>query len=166
LQVAAEDVKVQVEFNPNRVTAWRQIGYAKHQLTKQQFRDNTVAAGAIASREAGNALYTIESRADGEGPIATVRVRYRVPGTQDVHERSWLVEYTGAAPELTQSSSAMRLAVTAAETSEWMANSPFAQDVTPDELLNDLSGVPQIYGTDERPKQLEWMIRQADTLKR
>jgi Ca-activated chloride channel homolog len=32
LRVAASDVKVQVEFNPNRVTSYRQIGYAKHQL--------------------------------------------------------------------------------------------------------------------------------------
>jgi len=166
LQVAAEDVKVQVEFNPNRVTVWRQIGYAKHQLTRQQFRDNSVAAGAIAAREAGNALYDIEPKADGEGPIATVRVRYRVPGTRDVRERSWLVEYTGDAPELAQSSPAMRLAVCAADISEWMADSPFAQDVTPDELLNYLSGVPQTYGTDERPKQLEWMIRQAGALNR
>ncbi len=161
LQVAAEDVKVQVEFNPSRATAWRQIGYAKHQLTKEQFRDNTVAAGAIAAREAGNALYVVETNPNGEGPIATVRVRYRVPGTQDVQERSWLVDYTGGAPELAQSSPAMRLAVTAAEISEWMADSPFAQGVTPDELLNYLSGVPQLYGTDERPKQLEWMIREA-----
>lgn len=166
LQVAAEDVKVQVEFNPNRVTAWRQIGYAKHQLTKQQFRDNSIAAGAIAAREAGNALYAIETNPDGQGPIATVRVRYRVPGTQDVQERSWLVEYSGDAPELAQSSPAMRLAVTAAEISEWLAASPFAQNITPDELLNYLSGVPQFYGTDDRPKQLEWMIRQADTLSR
>lgn len=164
LEVAAEDVKVQVEFNPNRVTAWRQIGYAKHQLTKQQFRDNTVAAGAIASREAGNALYVIETKPDGEGPIAMVRVRYRVPGTQDNYERSWSVDYDGVAPDLAQSSAAMRLAVSAAEISEWMADSPFAQEVTPDELLNYLSGVPQIYGTDERPKQLEWMIREAGTL--
>src|SRR5205085_6408472 len=42
LHVAAADVKVQVEFNPKRVTADRQIGYAKHQLTKEQFRYNTV----------------------------------------------------------------------------------------------------------------------------
>ncbi|HXJ57981.1 MAG TPA: von Willebrand factor type A domain-containing protein, partial [Verrucomicrobiae bacterium] len=40
LQVAASDVKVQVEFNPQRVTVHRQIGYAKHQLKKEQFRDN------------------------------------------------------------------------------------------------------------------------------
>ena len=164
LQVAAEDVKVQVEFNPNRVTAWRQIGYAKHQLTKEQFRDNSVAAGAIAAREAGNALYVIEANPDGQGPIATVRVRYRVPGTQEVYERSWLVDYTGPAPDLAQSSPPMRLCVTAAEISEWMADSPFAQDVTPDDLLNYLSDVPQYYGTDERPKQLEWMIREAKSV--
>lgn len=164
LQVAAEDVKVQVEFNPNRVTAWRQIGYAKHQLTKEQFRDNSVAAGAIAAREAGNALYVIETNPNGEGPIATVRVRYRVPGTQDNYERSWLVDYDGGAPGLAQSSPSMRLAVSAAEISEWMADSPFAQEVTPDELLNYLSGVPEYYGTDERPKQLETMIREVKSV--
>ena len=60
LHVAASDVKVQVEFNPKRVTSYRQIGYAKHQLTKEQFRDNTVDAAEIAAQEAGNALYTVE----------------------------------------------------------------------------------------------------------
>src|SRR6266542_1472193 len=54
LRVAASDVKVQVEFNPARVSAYRQIGYAKHQLTREQFRDNTVDAaeiGAASCRE-------------------------------------------------------------------------------------------------------------------
>ena len=66
LHVAAEDVKVQVEFNPQRVISYRQIGYAKHQLTKEQFRDNTVAAAPLAAREAGNALYTVEINPQGE----------------------------------------------------------------------------------------------------
>jgi hypothetical protein len=60
---------VQVEFNPKRVTAYRQIGYAKHQLTKEQFRDNTVDAAEIAAQEAGNALYTVEVNPAGEGPL-------------------------------------------------------------------------------------------------
>src|SRR5438067_2020453 len=63
LHVAASDVKVQVEFNPRRVTTYRQIGYAKHQLTKEQFRDNTVDAAEIGAAESGNALYVIESNA-------------------------------------------------------------------------------------------------------
>ena len=98
------------------------------------------------------------------GPIATVYVRYRIPGTQDVRERSWTVEGDGAVPALDQSSVAMRLAATASAFSEWLAASPFAQEVTPDELLKDLSGVPQVFGADQRPQQLEWMIRQAKSL--
>jgi Mg-chelatase subunit ChlD len=164
LQVAAQDVKVQVEFNPQRVTSWRQIGYAKHQLTKEQFRDNSVLAAEIAAQEAGNALYTVEIKPDGIGPVATVYVRYKIPGTMNVQERSWSVPYDGNAPALEQSSAAMRLAGTASAFSEWLAASPFAQEVTTDELLRDLSGVPQIYGADQRPQQLEWMIRQAKSL--
>jgi autotransporter-associated beta strand protein len=163
LQVAAQDVKVQVEFNPQRVISWRQIGYAKHQLTKEQFRDNTVDAAEIAAQEAGNALYTVETKPDGIGPIATVRVRYKVPGTTDYRERSWNVDYA-AAPALEQSSAAMRLAATASAFSEWLAASPFAQEVTLDELQKILNGVPQVYGADQRPAKLETMIREAKSV--
>jgi Ca-activated chloride channel family protein len=164
LHVAASDVKVQVEFNPKRVTSYRQIGYAKHQLTKEQFRDNTVDAAEIAAQEAGNALYTTETDPQGEGSIATVRVRYKVPGTAEYREQAWDVPYTGGAVALDQASPAMRLAATAGAFSEWLATSPFAAEVSPDQLLNYLSGVPQVYGADTRPAKLEWMIRQARSI--
>jgi Mg-chelatase subunit ChlD/uncharacterized membrane protein YgcG len=164
LQVAAQDAKVQVEFNPQRVISWRQIGYAKHQLTKEQFRDNSVLAAEVAAQEAGNALYTVETKPDGIGPVATVHVRYKIPGTDEVQEHSWEVPYTGNAVALEQSSAAMRLAATASAFSEWLAGSPFAQEVTTDELLKILSGVQEIYGADQRPKKLEWLIRQAKSL--
>jgi secreted protein with Ig-like and vWFA domain len=164
LQVAASDVKVQVEFNPARVTAYRQIGYARHQLTKEQFRDNTVAAAQIGAAESGNALYVVEVNPAGQGPLATVRVRYRVPGTSDVHEHEWPVPYTGNAVALDQSTPAMRLAATASAFSEWLVSSPYAVEVTPDRLLGYLSGVPEVYGADARPKKLEWMVRQAKSI--
>jgi Mg-chelatase subunit ChlD len=164
LHVAASDVKVQVEFNPKRVTSYRQIGYAKHQLTKEQFRDNAVDAAEIAAQEAGNALYTIETNPQGEGSIATVRVRYKVPATGEYREQAWDVPYTGSAVALDQASPAMRLAATASAFSEWLATSPFAEQVTTDQLLQYLSGVPQVYGADKRPAKLEWMIRQARSI--
>jgi Mg-chelatase subunit ChlD len=164
LQVAASDVKVQVEFNPARVTAYRQIGYAKHQLTKEQFRDNTVDAAEIAAQEAGNALYTVEVNPAGEGPLATVRVRFKIPGTYDYREHEWAVPCTGSALSLEEAGPAMRLAATASAFSEWLVASPFAAEVTPDALLGYLSGVPEIYGADARPKKLEWMIRQAKSI--
>src|SRR5437016_8779769 len=106
LQVAAADVKVQVEFNPRRVTAYRQIGYAKHQLTKEQFRDNTVDAAEIGAAESGNALYVVEVDPRGEGDLATVRVRFKVPGTNDYREQEWVVPYNGSAVSLEQASPA------------------------------------------------------------
>lgn len=164
LQVAASDVKVQVEFNPRRVTAYRQIGYAKHQLKKEQFRDNTVDAAEIAAAEAGNALYAVEVNPNGEGPLGTVRVRFKVPGTSDYREHEWSVPFTGNAGAMEQASPAMRLASSAAAFSEWLASSPFAAEVSPDRLLGYLRGVPEVFGADARPKKLEWMIRQAKSL--
>ncbi|HEY3900481.1 MAG TPA: von Willebrand factor type A domain-containing protein [Chthoniobacter sp.] len=164
LQVAASDVKVQVEFNPRRVTAYRQIGYAKHQLTKEQFRDNSVAAAQIGAAESGNALYVVAVDPKGEGDVATVRVRYRVPGTADYREHEWIVSYQSNTPSLEQASPALRLAGTAAAFSEMLAANPYAGDVTSDRLLSLLDGVPAIYGADPRPQKLEWMIRQARSL--
>jgi Mg-chelatase subunit ChlD len=164
LHVAAADVKVQVEFNPSRVTTYRQIGYARHQLTKEQFRDNTVDAAEIGAAESGNALYVVETNPNGEGPIATVRVRYKVPGTAEFHEHEWPVPYTGKADSLPQASPALRLAATASSFGEWLSTSPYAAEVTPDGLLGYLNGVPEMYGADTRPKTLEWMIRQAKAI--
>ena len=161
LQIAASGVKVQVEFNPRRTVSYRQIGYATHQLTKQQFHDNTVAAGELAAAESGNGLYTVEVNPEGDGPIATVHVRYQIPGTTDYREQSWDVPYNGRSAALDKSSPAMRLAVSAAAFSEWLTASPYAAEVNPDELLNYLNGVPEVYSPDPRPKKLEWMIRQA-----
>jgi tetratricopeptide (TPR) repeat protein len=164
LQVAASDVKVQVEWNPRRVTTWRQIGYAKHQLKKEQFRDNTVDAAEIAAAEAGNALYTVQVNPRGEGPIGVVRVRFRVPGTNDYREHEWPVPYDGQSRALADASPAMRLAAVSSAFSEMLASSPFAGEVTPDALLGLLAGVPEQYPADPRPKQLEWMLRQAQSL--
>jgi Mg-chelatase subunit ChlD len=161
LQVAAADVKVQIEFNPQRVTLYRQIGYAKHQLTKQQFRDNTVDAAELGAAEAGNALYVVQVNPQGEGPLATVRVRFKNPATGLFSEREWMVPYTGPAAPLEQASPALRLAATASAFSEWLAGSPFAAEVTTDRLSSLLRGVSEAYGSDPRPRKLEWMLRQA-----
>jgi Mg-chelatase subunit ChlD len=164
LKVAASDVKVQVEWNPKRVTAYRQIGYAKHQLTKEQFRDNTVDAAEIGAAEAGNALYTVQVNAAGEGPLGTVRVRFKNPGTNDYREHAWTLDYDGAAKSLENSSYPLRLAGTASAFSEWLVSSPYASEVTTDRLLSILSGVPEHFAPDPRPKKLEWMIRQAKSV--
>jgi len=164
LQVAASDVKVQVEWNPRRVRAWRQIGYARHQLTREQFRDNTVDAAELGAAEAGNALYTVQVDPAGEGPLGTVRVRFKVPGTSDYRELEWTLPHDGSARSLDQASPSLRLAASAGAFGEWLAASPFAAEATPDRLLATLRGVPDSWAADPRPAKLQRMLQQAQGL--
>ena len=164
LRVAASDVKVQVEFNPRRVTAYRQIGYAKHQLTKEQFRDNTVDAAEIGAAESGNALYVVEVNPRGEGDLATVRVRFKVPGTSDYREHEWTVPFTGErAAARTSQPRRCASPATASAFSEWLVVEPLRRRSHAATVCSAIStACPRSYGADPRPQKLEWMIRQAE----
>jgi len=161
LQVAASDVKVQVEFNPQRVPAYRQVGYAKHQLTKEQFRDNAVDAAEIGAAEAGNAVYVVQVNPAGQGPLGTVRVRYKLPGTAEYKEHEFTLAYEGNAPALEDATPAMKLAAVSSAFSEWLSSNPYAGQVAPDQLSKLINGVPEVFGQDARPRTLQNMLQQA-----
>jgi len=55
----AKDVKIQVEFNPNKVQAYRLIGYENRLLNDEDFVDDTIDAGEIGSGHSVTALYEI-----------------------------------------------------------------------------------------------------------
>lgn len=164
LQVAASDVKVQVQFNPQRTRIWRQIGYAQHQLTAQQFRDNTVDAAELGAAEAGQALYLIQVDDTGTGPIGTARVRFHAPGSDRFVEQEWEIPYDRKAVALEQASDTLRLATVAGAFAEWLGRSPFAEQVTLDRLLSLANDLPARFQPDPRPRQLQQMLQQARSL--
>jgi len=163
-QVAASDVKVQVEWNADRVNVFRQVGYLRHQLKKEDFRNNKIDAAEISAAESGNALYVVQVDPNGEGPLGMVRVRYKEPFTSQYTEMEWSLAYESAATPLGQTSPAMRLGSVAATFAEWLARNPHAQGVQLADLQGLISGIPSIYATDPRPAQLEWMINKARIL--
>ncbi len=59
LVTIAKDVKIQVEFNPRRVSAYRLIGYENRLLRDQDFNDDTKDAGEIGAGHSVTALYEI-----------------------------------------------------------------------------------------------------------
>lgn len=59
LVTVASDVKLQVEFNPERVAAYRLIGYENRLLADQDFNDDTVDAGEIGAGHTVTALYEV-----------------------------------------------------------------------------------------------------------
>jgi Ca-activated chloride channel family protein len=55
----AKDVKIQVEFNPAKVAAYRLIGYENRLLAAQDFNDDTKDAGEIGAGHTVTALYEL-----------------------------------------------------------------------------------------------------------
>ncbi|MFV0541193.1 MAG: von Willebrand factor type A domain-containing protein [Aestuariibaculum sp.] len=59
LYTIAKDVKIQIEFNPNKVQAYRLIGYENRLLNDEDFIDDTKDAGELGSGHTVTALYEI-----------------------------------------------------------------------------------------------------------
>jgi Ca-activated chloride channel family protein len=59
LYTIAKDVKIQVEFNPSKVKAYRLIGYENRLLEDEDFIDDTKDAGELGSGHNVTALYEI-----------------------------------------------------------------------------------------------------------
>jgi len=81
----ADDVKVQVEFDPDMVESFRQVGYENRQLDNEDFSNDRKDAGEMGAGHQVTALYEVELA----GPllplqsIGQVRVRYKPPGEPD-----------------------------------------------------------------------------------
>ncbi len=97
----ANDVKVQVEFNPAAVAEYRLIGYETRALRREEFNNDKVDAGEIGAGHAVTAIYEItpvgspavlndplryadpgQPSRGGDGELAFLRLRYKEPGEE------------------------------------------------------------------------------------
>lgn len=101
LVTIAKDVKIQFEFNPARVSAYRLIGYENRKLRQEDFNDDEKDAGEIGAGHTVTALYEIVPRGKvvnvpridplkyqlapnplpgaSTDEIATIKLRYKEP---------------------------------------------------------------------------------------
>ena len=102
LVTIAKDVKLQVEFNPRAVGAYRLIGYENRVLQQEDFNNDAKDAGDIGAGHSVTALYgivppgvpvagvgtvdllryqqpVVASQAAGRGELMTLKLRYKEP---------------------------------------------------------------------------------------
>ena len=113
LEVVAKDVKLQVDFDKQRVKRYRLIGYENRDVRDEDFRNDKVDAGEIGAGHQVTALYEVEL-ADGwaasADPLATVRVRHKQPRGTKATEAAFPVALTSMAASFAQAPSDMRFA--------------------------------------------------------
>ncbi len=89
LEVIAQDVKLQVDFDPAQVKRYRLVGYENRDLADADFRNDRVDAGEIGSGHTVTALYEVELAAGAGEGLCTVRVRAKQPRGTEASEAAF-----------------------------------------------------------------------------
>lgn len=123
LQTIAKDVKIQVEFNPAVVAAYRLVGYENRLLAKEDFNNDKVDAGDIGAGHTVTALYEVvpvgveppvtgsvdalkyqtvkapnaKSQTPNNAEMLTVKIRYKEPAGDVSSKLEFPLRDTGAA---------------------------------------------------------------------
>jgi Ca-activated chloride channel homolog len=125
LQTIAKDVKIQVEFNPAHVAAYRLVGYETRLLAAEDFADDKKDAGELGAGHTVTALYEVIPRgaksselegldiplkyqdqdlsdaAQDSGELLTVKLRYKQPDGDESQLISRAVGASSQAGDLT-----------------------------------------------------------------
>jgi Ca-activated chloride channel family protein len=146
----AKDMKLQVEFNPSKVKAYRLLGYENRAIADSDFRNELVDAGEVGSGHRVTALYQVVL-ADGEIPVregapaaqdgelysgasevasddlVLVKVRYKAPTATDADEAAEVAASLASNADIDPTLSAdFAWAVAVATFAEILKKSPYA----------------------------------------
>lgn len=180
----ADDVKIQVEFNPARVAEWRLIGYETRLLNEEDFHNDRIDAGEVGSGASVTALYEItpvggptqipdrrypDNRigvggGDPNGEIGFVQVRYKQPGatTSQLIQQPLTNRTSGGVSA--QPPEALRWAIAVAAFGQKLRNDPWmGADYGWDRIIDQAQGAR---GSDPLGERAEFvqMVRAAQNL--
>ncbi len=185
LVTIAKDVKIQVEFNPREVAAFRLIGYENRVMAHQDFNDDKKDAGDIGAGHTVTALYEIVPAGqkvpgpgvDGlkyqappaasaspanAGELMTVKLRYKLPEG----DTSRLLEMTVADSKkpVTEASTDFRFAAAVASFGMLLRSSPHKGDASYASVLSLSEGALGNGRDRDLRQELVTLVRTAQRL--
>ena len=156
----AKDVKIQVEFNPAKVKAYKLIGYENRLLENEDFNDDKKDAGELGAGHSVTALYEIipansdenlpgidilkyqrskiRSRAYKCKELMTVKLRYKEPDGNKSKLLSLTVE--DRVGDLARTSDNFRFSAAVAELGLLLRESPFKANASYEHVLAEAKG--------------------------
>ena len=150
----AKDVKLQVEFNPAKVAAYRLIGYENRVMANEDFNDDKKDAGELGSGHTVTALYEIIPvgvKSDfiksvdplkyqsnppsvvNSDELMTIKLRYKKPDSDNSQLLSQTV--AGSSNSFSNSSNNFRFSAAVASFGMLLRNSEYKQQSSYDQVL-------------------------------
>lgn len=153
LFTVAKDVKLQIEFNPAKVAAYRLVGYENRLLNNEDFKDDKKDAGEMGSGHTVTALYEIipvgvkdefskpidalkyqeVKGTKNSTELLTVKLRYKNPDENKSQEMS--VSLVDNVQSLAQASTDFKFKMAVAELGLLLRNSEFKQSANFKDLI-------------------------------
>lgn len=181
----AKDVKIQIEFNPNRVSEYRLIGYQTRILNREDFNNDKVDAGDIGSGHTVTAIYEItpkgskpalidplrygtDQKTDEKKPntsdeIAFLKLRYKLPQESKSHLITTPITQADVKNSVDGVSPDMRFAAAVAAFGEKLRGGKYLGDYSYDQMIALAQGAK---GEDEFGYRAEFinLVRLAQNL--
>jgi Ca-activated chloride channel family protein len=153
----AKDVKIQVEFNPEKVSEYRLIGYETRALKREDFNNDRIDAGEIGSGHSVTAIYEItpkgspavmiddlrygsatanhSSRVQNAGEYAFVKIRYKLPDGDVSKLITTPVTTANEAPTLAAANDDQRFSVAVAAFGQKLRNADQTEKLGYDRII-------------------------------
>ena len=185
LLTIAKDVKMQVEFNPAKVQAYRLVGYENRRLQNQDFNDDKKDAGELGAGHSVTALYEIipagvksdtplpkvdplkyqqnQANDNGSNELIQVKLRYKEPNQSTSQLLAVLVVDRGQ--KLENASTNLKFSAAVAAFGMVLRDSQYKGTANFDEVLKLSS---QSQGTDLDGYRAEFirLVQKSKTLKK
>ena len=172
LQLVARDVKVQVDFNRQVVRSYRLLGYENRTLADRDFRNDRADGGEVGAGHRVTALYELQLHDQGQGRLATVRLRYRSAEARPAAESddgeslefTRQIATTDVARAFADAPRSLRLAACAAAFAEVLRRNPAAGFTDLDDLIAETRRCDRGWGQSDDVKELVLLIQRARQL--
>lgn len=159
----ARDVKLQVEFNEEAVTAYRLLGYENRDIADRDFRNDRVDAGEVGFGHNVTALYEVILRPNQTAQLATVNLRYEAPGADgDATEVAFPFPQGALNETVEQAQKNSQIAFASATFAEVLRGAPGAQEISMTELIEFTENAKRVGERDDR--ELLRLMRRAQQL--
>lgn len=168
--VIAQDVKIQLEFNPGLVRRYRLIGFENRALEDHEFRNDAVDAGEIGGGHSVTALYELELDSErrgfaGDPLVGTLRIRFKDPArglaSEEIDGR---LTVGSILKTFDATDEHFKLAAMGAEYAELLKNSWFAADGSMKDLARVFDETFSPVPPEEEAADLRRLIGRAEHL--
>lgn len=165
LQVVAKDAKVQLKFNPEAVTLFRQIGYENRGLQTQDFMDASKDGGEIGANQQVTVLYEIKlNSSNASTDLAKVALSYKKPRGSLVFSLDKSIPQDVIRTNSQTASSDTMISMAVAAFAEKLRQSYWSRTYSYQQIQSQLQMLPARVKTSSEIKELAALVNRAAQL--